>query len=89
MQLIPRPLEYAYALVVSRCFTMADGDTFAFVPFIDLCQHAATPNANFTSVDDGFELRALTDVVAGEEVRTPQCALERAGCGDFGCPSTR
>ena len=47
---------------------MADGDTFAFVPFIDLCQHAAKPNANFTSVADGFELRAMRDVAAGEEV---------------------
>ena len=38
MELIPYPLQYTYALVVSRCFAMADGDTFAFVPFLDLCE---------------------------------------------------
>eukprot|EP00326_Haptolina_ericina_P041515 CAMPEP_0181230786 /NCGR_PEP_ID=MMETSP1096-20121128/34691_1 /TAXON_ID=156174 ORGANISM="Chrysochromulina ericina, Strain CCMP281" /NCGR_SAMPLE_ID=MMETSP1096 /ASSEMBLY_ACC=CAM_ASM_000453 /LENGTH=246 /DNA_ID=CAMNT_0023324649 /DNA_START=29 /DNA_END=767 /DNA_ORIENTATION=- len=51
---------------------MRDGDTFAFVPFLDLAQHAESPVANFSSVPDGplekFELRALRAVPAGEEV---------------------
>ena len=47
---------------------MADGDTFAFVPFVDLCQHDAMPNANFSSVSNGFELRAMRPIAAGEEV---------------------
>ncbi|KAL1504427.1 hypothetical protein AB1Y20_010833 [Prymnesium parvum] len=67
-ELVPRPLEYAYALVASRCFATADEHTFAFVPFADLCQHAARPNANFSSEDGGFVLRALRAIGEGEEV---------------------
>jgi hypothetical protein len=66
---IPSPLAWAHALVVSRCFTCADGDTFGFVPILDLCEHAAAPSANFSSTaDGGFQLRALRPIAAGEAV---------------------
>ena len=66
---IPSPLAWAHALVVSRCFTCADGDTFGFVPILDLCEHAAAPSANFSSTaDGGFQLRALKPIAAGEAV---------------------
>lgn len=70
MDVIPQPLPYAYALVVSRCFAMADGDTFAFVPFLDLCDHAPAEKAmaNFASDARGFVLRALRPIASGEEV---------------------
>jgi len=69
MEYIPRPLPYAYALVVSRCFAMADGDTFAFVPFLDMAQHADVPTANFrVDAQDGATLTALADLKPGEEV---------------------
>ena len=50
-----------YALVISRCLAMSDGETFAIAPFIDMCQHAAFPSetAYFQSDDDGFILTAL------------------------------
>lgn len=68
MEAIPRPLPYAYALVVSRCFAMADGDTFAFVPFLDMAQHADTPSANFRVAEDGVTLTALVPLEKGDEV---------------------
>ena len=68
MDQIPLPLPYAYALVVSRCFTMSDGDTFAFVPFLDMADHEARPAANFQSDTRGFVLKALRPVAAGEAV---------------------
>eukprot|EP00316_Scyphosphaera_apsteinii_P008388 CAMPEP_0119304428 /NCGR_PEP_ID=MMETSP1333-20130426/5649_1 /TAXON_ID=418940 /ORGANISM="Scyphosphaera apsteinii, Strain RCC1455" /LENGTH=452 /DNA_ID=CAMNT_0007307309 /DNA_START=30 /DNA_END=1388 /DNA_ORIENTATION=- len=67
-QTIPLPLFWAYALVVSRCFAMSDGDTFAFVPFLDMAQHAEKPSANFASTAEGFELTALRPLHKGEDV---------------------
>jgi hypothetical protein len=68
MEQVPRPLPYAYALVVSRCFAMGDGDTFAFVPWLDMANHDAAPAANFASDKRGFVLRALTPIAKGDEV---------------------
>ena len=68
MEMIPSPLEWAYGLVTSRCFTMSDGDTFAFVPFLDLCQHDSPPAADFASDGEAFHLRALRPLDAGEQV---------------------
>lgn len=68
MEQIPMPLQYTYALVVSRCFTMADGDTFAFVPILDMADHEARPAANFTSDARGFVLRALRPIKQGDSV---------------------
>jgi len=69
LELVPLPLQWAYSLVVSRCFTMADGDTFACVPFLDMCQHADLPAANFSSLPDGgFVLTALRPLKSGDEV---------------------
>jgi hypothetical protein len=48
---------------------MADGDTFAFVPFLDMAQHADVPTANFrVDAQDGAKLTALADLKPGEEV---------------------
>jgi hypothetical protein len=48
---------------------MADGDTFAFVPFLDMAQHADVPTANFrVDAQDGATLTALADLKPGEEV---------------------
>jgi len=66
--LVPAPLSWAYALVSSRCFALSGGDTFGFVPFLDMCQHSAVPSANFTSDERGIVLRTLRPVAAGEEV---------------------
>ena len=68
LEQIPKPLEYTYALVVSRCFAMSDGDTFAFVPFLDMADHDAAPSANFGSDQRGFVLRALRDLDAGDPI---------------------
>lgn len=65
---VPFPLPYFYALVVSRCYSMADGETFAFVPFLDMCDHEARPAAEFEGSDGGFVLRALRAVPAGGAV---------------------
>ena len=55
--------------MTSRCFAMADDeDSFAFVPFLDLCQHAAEPAADFASGGGAFALRARRDLEAGEEL---------------------
>ena len=45
-----------------------DEDSFAFVPFLDLCQHAADPAADFASGGGAFALRARRDLEAGEEL---------------------
>jgi len=68
MEAVPLPLHYAYALVNSRCFVTSDEDTFAFVPFVDMCQHSANPSANFASDATGFRLLATRDLQPGEEV---------------------
>uniref|UniRef100_A0A7S0NTJ5 SET domain-containing protein n=1 Tax=Calcidiscus leptoporus TaxID=127549 RepID=A0A7S0NTJ5_9EUKA len=68
LELVPLPLQWTYSLVVSRCFAMADEDTFAFVPFLDMCQHSASPSANFTSSDGDFVLSTLRRMQAGEAV---------------------
>ena len=68
MEQIPMPLQYAYALVVSRCFAMSDGDTFAFCAFLDMADHSANPSANFASDKRGFVLRALRPIAAGDPV---------------------
>lgn len=68
MDQIPKPLQYMYALVVSRCFAMSDGNTFAFVPFLDMANHAARPTANFGSDASKFVLQALQPLMEGDEV---------------------
>ena len=45
-----------------------DDDSFAFVPFLDLCQHAADPAADFASGGGAFALRARRPLSAGEEL---------------------
>ncbi|CAN0524315.1 unnamed protein product, partial [Ectocarpus sp. 8 AP-2014] len=47
---VPMALLWAFAMVRSRAFA-ADGDRFAFVPFLDMANHGfADPAANFTYI---------------------------------------
>eukprot|EP00667_Euglena_gracilis_P012546 EG_transcript_12905 len=65
----PSPLLWAWALVRSRAFICGDRH-FAFVPFLDMANHASLPTANF-EVDLAarrYRLRALRALRAGEEV---------------------
>ena len=68
----------AWALVRSRAYeagdvavTYDDGaedrtDRFAFVPFLDMANHAAEPSATFVVAGDAIELRALHPLAVGE-----------------------
>ncbi|CAM9302999.1 unnamed protein product [Ectocarpus sp. 4 AP-2014] len=71
---VPMALLWAFAMVRSRAFA-ADGDRFAFVPFLDMANHGfADPAANFTYISGGesqtgvFQLQAIRNISAGEEV---------------------
>ncbi|CAM9646723.1 unnamed protein product [Chrysoparadoxa australica] len=66
---VPLPLQWAFAMVRSRCFA-AGGGNFAFVPVMDLANHSPQPNANFTFSEaaKGFEVTALKEISAGQEV---------------------
>lgn len=68
MQMIPKPLQYCYALVNTRCFDLDDGDTFGLVPFLDMADHSPIPSANFETVKDGYGLVALRPIQVGEDV---------------------
>ena len=67
------PLQWAFALVRSRCFK-AGADIFAFVPLIDMANHAvAHPAAQFEfsngdGIINGFALRAARALTPGDEV---------------------
>jgi hypothetical protein len=67
------PLQWAFALVRSRCFK-AGADVFAFVPLVDMANHAvAHPAAQFEfsngdGVIKGFALRAARALTPGDEV---------------------
>jgi hypothetical protein len=67
------PLQWAFALVRSRCFK-AGADVFAFVPLIDMANHAvAHPAAQFEfsngdGIINGFALRAARALTPGDEV---------------------
>ena len=65
---IPSPLAWAHALVVSRCFTCADGDTFGFVPILDLCEHGDAVGQLQLHRRRRLQLRALKPIAAGEAV---------------------
>lgn len=77
----PTHMEWAFACVRSRAFALGGGGgregagaaapTFAFVPFLDLANHAPdTPNADFGLSADGSTVRlvAVAPVAAGDEV---------------------
>ena len=44
------PLQWAFALVRSRCFKVSE-DIFAFVPLIDMANHDFQPSARFRPAD--------------------------------------
>mmetsp|Transcript_24477 Transcript_24477/g.66812 ORF Transcript_24477/g.66812 Transcript_24477/m.66812 type:complete len:450 (-) Transcript_24477:151-1500(-) len=61
--------QWAFACVRSRAFKITD-DIFAFVPFLDMANHSARPNANFklNAASGAFELVALEEVEKGQHV---------------------
>jgi len=64
----PTLLEWAFACVRSRAFRLGES-TFAFVPFLDVANHADAPTSNFrVAADGGVELVAVGDVAQGGEV---------------------
>ena len=81
--LLPTPLEWAFAMVRSRCFQVHD-DWFAVIPVMEIANHDPNPNANFMMMGEGgqlnystpileilrgkFCLQALKDIEKGEQI---------------------
>jgi len=63
----PGPLQAGFALVRSRAFQMAE-DTFAYVPFLDMANHALEPSADYMTTREEFVLFARRDLREGEGV---------------------
>jgi len=66
----PTPLMWAWALVRSRAFSCGPNH-FAFVPFLDMANHAGHPNADFecaVRAGGSYTLRAACPLPAGAEV---------------------
>lgn len=64
----PGWLQWAFACVRSRAFCLGP-DRFAFVPFLDVANHAAEPRGAFREAGDAVELVALAGgVEAGQQV---------------------
>ena len=61
-------MQWGLACVRSRAFQMAK-DRFAFVPFLDICNHSTAPNAAFRANETAaaIELVAVSDVAPGQE----------------------
>ena len=49
---IPSHFQWAFGCVRSRAFALG-GETFAFVPFLDVANHAPDPSADFLRAEDG------------------------------------
>lgn len=69
---VPTPLEYAFAMVRSRCFQIAK-DWFGVVPVIEIANHCSDPNAQFSVIGENFEtasclLTAVAPIEAGKAV---------------------
>ena len=71
-------MQWGLACVRSRAFQMGK-DRFAFVPFLDICNHSPAPNAAFRASESGaaIELVAVADVDQGQEAVI--CYTERNG----------
>ena len=63
----PGPLQAGFALVRSRAFQLAE-DTFAYVPFLDMANHALEPSADFMTTREEFVLFARRDLAEGDAV---------------------
>jgi hypothetical protein len=64
----PSYLQWAFACVRSRAFRLGN-DAYAFAPFLDCANHAASPTADFGTTPDGsLVLVALQPLAAGQEV---------------------
>jgi hypothetical protein len=65
----PTFLEWTLACVRSRSFKL-NNDSFSFVPFLDIANHAVEPNCNFnySSSIQAVQLVAIKDVKAGDEL---------------------
>mmetsp|Transcript_12989 Transcript_12989/g.16965 ORF Transcript_12989/g.16965 Transcript_12989/m.16965 type:complete len:405 (+) Transcript_12989:119-1333(+) len=66
---VPNALMWSFALVRSRVFS-ASSERFAFVPFLDMCNHWVEPNADYkyNEETDSFDLVTLRPMQRGEEV---------------------
>jgi len=66
---VPNALMWCFALVRSRCFS-ASPERFAFVPFLDMCNHWVEPNADYSynEAADSFDLVALKPIRSGDEI---------------------
>ena len=81
--LLPTPLEWAFAMVRSRCFQVHE-DWFAVIPIMEIANHDQNPNANFvmlgingpmnysTPINDilrgKFCLQAIKDIEKDEQI---------------------
>jgi len=63
----PGPLQAGFALVRSRAFQLAK-DTFAYVPFLDMANHALEPSADYMTTRGEFVLFARRDLAEGDAV---------------------
>lgn len=80
----PTPLQWGLACVRSRAFQLS-ATRFAYVPFLDLANHAFSPTAGYRPAPENeppaVELVATEDIKAGQEVTIsytgPQGATNR------------
>jgi len=66
---VPNALMWCFSMVRSRVFS-ASSDRFAFVPFLDMCNHWVEPNADYkyNEESNSFDLFALRPIARGDEV---------------------
>lgn len=85
----PTWIEWAFGCVRSRAFRLEQGH-YAFVPFLDVANHAADPNAAFELAKDGrsVNLVCVKTISPGEEVTIsytgPQGATNRQMMAQYG-----
>jgi hypothetical protein len=69
-------MQWAFGCVRSRAFRLA-ADRRAFVPFLDVANHAQRPTAAFRESGSCVELVAVADARAGDEATI--CYTEPGG----------
>jgi hypothetical protein len=79
-------MQWGLASVRSRAFQLKERDCFAFVPFLDIANHAPQPNSAFrkstlrnSDSAAAIELVAVADIKPGQEAVISY--TERKGCG--------
>lgn len=68
-------MQWAFACVRSRIFQL-DASCFAFVPFLDMANHALPPVAAFHRNGSAVEMLAVADALEGDEVTMCYTPLE-------------